>query len=261
MSNIAKLIFSLNNPSAETITNIEIENLQCTIENQEYNEGKSEVIATLNNPVICVSQYSVMSISTRGAYNQEYTRDFAENERLIDVDFYREINTTDDWKNINKSPTENYILMQDLDFRNNPYDSVISTKCTGIIDGNNHTIRNIENNRDSIVLGIQNEVRNIYFENISFLNAGSWAGIISTVNKLENVHANNVKISDYKSKSRNYNLEENIYILYSDLKIFFLSFCQVSELGVLRQPCQLYGSESGKLSLAMVILGNALAVR
>ena len=199
----AKVKFSVNNPSAETITNITIENLQCTIESQEYNEGKSEVIATLNNPVICVSQYSVMSISTRGAYNQEYTRDFAENERLIDVDFYREINTTDDWKNINKSPTENYILMQDLDFRNNPYDSVISTNCTGIIDGNNHTIRNIENNRDSIVLGIQNEVRNIYFENISFLNAGSWTGIISRVNKLENVHANNVKIVITKAGQEN----------------------------------------------------------
>ena len=199
----AKVKFSVNNPSAETITNITIENLQCTIESQEYNEGKSEVIATLNNPVICVSQYSVMSISTKGAYNQEYTRDFAENERLIDVDFYREINTTDDWKAINNSPTENYILMQDLDFRNNPYDSVISTKCTGIIDGNNHTIRNIENNRDSIVLGIQNEVRNIYFENISFLNAGSWAGIISTVNKLENVHANNVKIVITKAGQEN----------------------------------------------------------
>ena len=199
----AKVKFSVNNPSAETITNITIENLQCTIESQEYNEGKSEVIATLNNPLICVSQYSVMSISTKGAYNQEYTRDFAENERLIDVDFYREINTTDDWKAINNSPTENYILMQDLDFRNNPYDSVISTKCTGIIDGNNHTIRNIENNRDSIVLGVQNEVRNIYFENISFLNAGSWAGIISTVNKLENVHANNVKIVITKAGQEN----------------------------------------------------------
>ncbi len=199
----AKVKFSVNNPSAETITKIIIKNLQCTIESQEYNDGKSEVIAILNNPIICVSQYSVMSISTKGAYNQEYTRDFAENERLIDVDFYREINTTDDWKNINKSPTENYILMQDLDFRNNPYDSVISTNCTGIIDGNNYTIRNIENNRDSIVLGIQNEVRNIYFENISFLNAGSWTGIISTVNKLENVHANNVKIVITKAGQEN----------------------------------------------------------
>ena len=125
-NNTAKVKFSVNNPEGETITSIAVKNLQCTIESQEYNGGKSEVIAILNNPLICVSQYSVMKISTKGAYNQEYTREFKENERLIDVDFYREINTIDDWKNINKSPTENYMLMQDLDFKNNAGASLIS---------------------------------------------------------------------------------------------------------------------------------------
>ena len=200
---IAKVKFSVNNPSSETITRIEVKNLTCTIESQQYNDGKSEVIAILNNPLICVSQYSAMSISTKGAYNQEYTREFKENERLIDVDFYKEINTIEDWKNINTSPTENYMLMQDLDFRNNPYDSVISARCTGILDGNNHTIRNIENDRYSNILGNQNEVKNIFFENIYFTNAGPWAGIISTVNKLENVHGNNIKIVITKASQEN----------------------------------------------------------
>ena len=202
----AKVKFSVNNPSAETITNITIENLQCTIENQEYNEGKSEVIATLNNPVICVSQYSVMSISTKGAYNQEYTRDFAENERLIDVDFYREINTTDDWKAINTSPTENYILMQDLDFRNNPNDSFVGNDYMGKLDGNNHTIKNIENGSYPFVFGnIKNELKNIYIENVSLKSSNSWMGIISSANKIENVHAKNIKIEttgDYSTSTQ-----------------------------------------------------------
>ena len=202
----AKVKFSVNNPSAETITNITIENLQCTIENQEYNEGKSEVIATLNNPVICVSQYSVMSISTRGAYNQEYTRDFEKNERLIDVDFYREINTTDDWKAINTSPTENYILMQDLDFRNNPNDSFVGNDYMGKLDGNNHTIKNIENGSYPFVFGnIKNELKNIYIENVSLKSSNSWMGIISSANKIENVHAKNIKIEttgDYSTSTQ-----------------------------------------------------------
>ena len=189
----AKVKFSVNNPSAETITKIEIENLQCTIDSQEYNDGKSEVIATLNNPVICVSQYSVMSISTKGAYNQEYTRDFEENERLIDVDFYREINTTDDWKNINKSPTENYILMQDLDFKNNPNDSYISLNCTGIIDGNNYVLKNINIMQTGIIVNSTNEIKNITFENITITNDDAKA-IILNANKINNVYAKNVKI-------------------------------------------------------------------
>mgnify|MGYP001137250892 FL=1 len=190
----AKVKFSINNPSAETITNIKIQNLQCTIESQEYSEGKSEVIAILNNPLICISQYSVISISTKGAYNQEYTRKFEENERFINVDFYREINTTSDWKNINTSPTENYILMHDLDFKNNPQDSIISVQYMGKIDGNNCTIRNIDTTSQGIIWYLNNEIRNITFENITITNNTAKA-IIINANKIENVYANNVKIT------------------------------------------------------------------
>ena len=100
------------------------------------------MIVILDDPIICVSKYSVISITTKGAYNKEYTREFKENERTINIDFYREINTTDDWKNINKSTNENYILMQDLDFKNNPKDGNIYDTYKGKLDGNNHTIRN-----------------------------------------------------------------------------------------------------------------------
>ena len=197
----AKVKFSVNNPSAETITSIEIENLSCTIEKQEYNDGKSEVIAILNNPIICISQYSVMKISTKGAYNQEYTREFEKNERLIDIDFYKEINTTDDWKDINKSPTENYILMQDLDFKNKPNDSVISVVFTGILDGNNHTIRNVDSpNNRYIISNIQNRIKDIFFENIT-INNSITMGIIANANKVENVHAKNVNLSRTEDSS------------------------------------------------------------
>ena len=190
----ARVKFSVNNPSAEAITRIEIQNLQCTIESQEYNEGKSEVTAILNNPVICVSKYSVMSISTKGAYNQEYTREFEENERLIDVEFYREINTTDDWKDINKSPTENYILMQDLDFKNNSRDSYISVNYTGILDGGNHTIRNVNlEGLNGIIIFSRNIIKNLRFENIN-LEASDVKSIILNANIIENVYANNVKL-------------------------------------------------------------------
>ena len=192
-NNTAKVKFSVNNPEGETITSIAVKNLQCTIESQEYNGGKSEVIAILNNPLICVSQYSVMKISTKGAYNQEYTREFKENERLIDVDFYREINTIDDWKNINKSPTENYMLMQDLDFKNNAGASLISVDYIGKFDGNNHTVKNINSSYSFIFKKIINEIKNIYFENIT-INSNAAVGIISTGNNLENVYAKNVTI-------------------------------------------------------------------
>ena len=58
-----------------------------------------------------------MSITSKGVFN-EYTREFTAGERNINVDLYRKIYSIDDWKEIIKYPTENYILENDLDFRN-----------------------------------------------------------------------------------------------------------------------------------------------
>ena len=58
-----KVKFTIHNPNAETITNINIENLNCTILNQEYSDSKSYVTAILNNPIQYVTDYSVISIS------------------------------------------------------------------------------------------------------------------------------------------------------------------------------------------------------
>ena len=191
--NSAKVRFVINNPSGETITSIKVKNLNCKIEQQEYKDGKSEVIVILDTPIIYVSKYSIISISTKGAYNKEYTREFKEKERLIDIDFYREIKTTDDWKNINNSTSENYILMQDLDFKNNPKDSNIYSTYKGKLNGNNHTIRNATG-REHILAKVENEMKNIKFENIELNTIYNSAGIIGTANKLENVYASNVTI-------------------------------------------------------------------
>jgi len=194
-NNTAKVKFSVNNPSGETITNIKIKNLECKIERQEYKNGKSEVFAILSNPIICVSNYEIISISSKGAYNKEYTRKFEEKERLINISFYREVNSTEDWKDINKSTSENYILMQDLDFRNNPNDAIIWNSLKGTIDGNGHTIRNVKHSTSAyIIYGEINEIKNINFENISLKNVTSWGGIIRQTYKASNIYANNIKI-------------------------------------------------------------------
>ena len=190
----AKIKLYVNNPSGETITNIEIKNLDCHIESQTYKDGKSEVIAIINNPRLYVSEYSVLSISTKGVLNSEYKREFEENERLIKIDFFREINSIQDWYSINNSPTENYILMSDLDFKNNSALARIATAYRGILDGNNHIVKNIKINGAHIIHQIRNELKNITFENCS-LSYGNVQGIISGLyGNLENVRAKNIEL-------------------------------------------------------------------
>ena len=208
----AKVKFSVNNPSAETITNIKIENLNCDILSQEYNDGTSDVIAELNNPIICVSGYSVLGITTKGAYNQEYTREFEENERLIDVELYREINSISDWEAINKSLTENYKLMTDLDMRNQGANICIYGY-KGIFNGDNHVIKNINipsNKPGLFVAYLSGTIKNLYVENLNIMdnnlnNVGFIAGI-SSGGKVENVHIKDIKIQNNYSTSTEINI-------------------------------------------------------
>ncbi len=207
-----KVKFRVNNPSAETITNIKIENLNCDILSQEYNDGTSDVIAELNNPIICVSGYSVLGITTKGAYNQEYTREFEKNERLIDVELYREINSISDWEAINKSLSENYKLMADLDMRNQGTNICIGVY-NGIFDGNNHTIKNISipSNKDGIFSGnLPGTIKNLYVENIDIIdNKTNKFGFVGGINggNIENVH-----ISDMEIKISYYDRYTDAYI-------------------------------------------------
>ena len=207
-----KVKFRVNNPSAETITNIKIENLNCDILSQEYNDGTSDVIAELNNPIICVSGYSVLGITTKGAYNQEYTREFEKNERLIDVELYREINSISDWEAINKSLSENYKLMADLDMRNQGTNICIGVY-NGIFDGNNHTIKNISipSNKDGLFNGnLPGTIKNLYVENIDIIdNKTNKFGFVGGINggNIENVH-----ISDMEIKISYYDRYTDAYI-------------------------------------------------
>ena len=176
--NTAKIKITVNNPSAETIKSIKVKNVEAKIESQEYANGKSEVIVLLENPVLFISKYDITEITTKGAYNKEYTRKYKENERIINVDFYKEINSIEDWKDIKKSTKENYILMTDLDFKNEGNNIVIDVILSGKIDGNNHIIKNIIiNNKPYLIYHLQGNLQNLNIVNCQ-INAGNSTALI-----------------------------------------------------------------------------------
>lgn len=93
------------------------------------------------NPIVCVSNYSILSITTKGAMNLAYTRTYEENERNIKLELYNEIWTIEDWQNMKKNNKENYKLMQDLDFKNANENLYTNIALSGILDGMGHTIK------------------------------------------------------------------------------------------------------------------------
>ena len=205
-NNTAKLRIIVNNKNAENITDIKIDNLTCTIESQEYNDGKSEVIANINNPIIYTSEYEIISITTKGVMNNEYTREYKSGERKLYVDFYKEISNISDWEEIQKSPTENYILNQDLDFMNQGQNIIITNTFSGKLNGNNHVIRNIQvpDNYKAVFYTLSGSISNLTIENYSqnIINGNDNFGFISNGNStsiIDNVHIKNANI--YKEDS------------------------------------------------------------
>ena len=205
-NNSAKLRIIVNNKNAENITDIKIDNLTCTIESQEYNDGKSEVIANISNPIRYTSAYEILSITTKGIMNKEYTREYKSGERKLYVDFYKEINSISDWEEIQKSPTENYILNQDLDFMNQGQNIIITTTFSGKLNGNNHAIRNIQvpASNKAVFYNLSGSISNLTIENYSqnIINGNNTFGFISNGNNtstIDNVHIKNANI--YKEDS------------------------------------------------------------
>ena len=194
LSNGATVKLSVNNPSAETITEIKIKDIKCDIISQVYQDGKSEVIVKLYEPIRYISQYSVMSITTKGAFNLPYTRKFEDDERVIYIDLYRPIYSIDDWKAINNSLTENYQLMNDLDFINEGNSIKIYNKYTGKINGNCFTIKNICSDI-GVFNNLAGNIQNIKFEGykLQIKNKTEQIGLI--VNS-ENALLNNVQVKD-----------------------------------------------------------------
>ena len=204
-----KVEFSINNIAGEDIQSIVIKNIKTTILSQEYNDGKTKVIALLSEPTMYVSNYSVLSITSKGAYNIPYTREFEEGERNIQVDLYRAIYTVDDWKQISKSLTENYKLMNDLDFKNEGSSVHISNTFKGKLDGNNYEIRNY-NSDTPLLWSVQNAtIENLFINNVSLSQANyNYLAIIGKANSsnINNVHVKNIKIVLSKNQDRTYYL-------------------------------------------------------
>ena len=194
----ATVKITVNNPSVEEIKSIEVKYLQTEIISQEDFDGKSDVTVKITNPQKYFSQYSVMSISSKGAYNKRYTRSYEENERKIEINLYRKITNLNDWRLMNTYPSENFQLENDLDFTG-AFNIVITKTYSGKLNGNNHTIKNIEiDEQNGLINSLTGTVENLFVENFKKTSANTYGGLIGQASgspTIKNVHMTNVDIN------------------------------------------------------------------
>ena len=195
--NSAKILFNINNPSAERIADITLKDASISILSQENSGGKTKLIGIVKDPIKYLSKYFVKSITSIGAFNIAYTREYANNERALYFDLYRPIGTIKEWKTIKESPGENYQLTANLDFRD-ATDYLVGN-FNGKINGNGYTISNIEiTSGNGLFTTLTGELKNLYVVNYKKINASSYGGLIynsTNVSIIDNVHMTNVSIN------------------------------------------------------------------
>ena len=198
-NNTAIVEANVYNPSAEEIKEINIDGLICEIIEQKFLEETSKVKLKITVNSQYVSSYSVSSLTVKGSYSQEYTRKYEKNERQILIEFFREVNNVEDWKEINKFPNENYKIMQEIDFKNCGNEIIINKEFKGKLEGNNKIIKNISvKDTEGIIYHLYGEICNLTVDNMNLVynevKIGGFIGYVKNRAKINNVHILNSKI-------------------------------------------------------------------
>ena len=200
----AKVEIHFNNPAGETITDIGIRDIG-TVEilSQENMYGKSVVVAKLSSPISYKSKYYIRNIKITGVMGYTYEKNYTDLERPIDVDLYYPIKTLNDWKELVSKPTQNYMLMNDLDFKNETISNYIVGKTfTGKLNGNGHKLKNITITSTSYYgffnCYIKGTIENLFVENYHKTGYTGYGGFFyraSSNAMFNNVHINTAKIN------------------------------------------------------------------
>ncbi|MGM9877694.1 MAG: LamG-like jellyroll fold domain-containing protein [Bacilli bacterium] len=233
-NNSALVSVNVNNILGEEVTSILISNVKTEIQSQTYSDGKSTVILKVSNPDLYTSRYQVRSISTRSVTGYTSTRKYSADEKYLIVDFYKEVYSVEDFININNGLSQNYAIMDDLDFEG--YVKFHINNFSGKLEGNNHTLKNIEltlAGKNGLFNQMNGSLQNITFDNIYIkTTSSSQLGIVGYSNQYSsyyNVHVKNIEIEIPDTMTR-----ENVYVggLIANSYASKIDYCSVSNIKI-----------------------------
>ena len=161
------------------MTGIKIEDIEEISEDdiKIYNENSgvpdTSIIRVPIRPKYYLDSYRVSKLYyTDNGVKKEITVD-----SKIDVTFFRNINSIDDFQKINTNYSENYSLNANLDFSNISSSIIRNGIMVNRLEGNNYTISNynLDTNKGGIDIfkEVKSYIKNITFENINLTYTGT----------------------------------------------------------------------------------------
>ena len=188
----------INNPNNYQVTDIVIPGLKVISVNRNVTQNGITQYEVNVKPEKYYDSYLIESIK----YLDGEEEKSMPTSTKIDLIFYKDIGTFEDWQKISTTEYENYRLVNDIDFagKTNVKTRVLINRLEGTDGG--HTIKNIEINASSGHVGIidtlASNINDVSFENIKINSTSSTAytGIIRFLNgTMSNVHFKDIEIS------------------------------------------------------------------
>ena len=197
----AYILLRLQNEDNLPITNVKIDGLTITEIRKNITENEVTTLELSVKPDKAYDSYELQEITyQKDGVNQVYNTSVK-----INLQFYKDIESFEDWQKISTTDPENYRLIADIDFSNkvNVNTEVVFNRLEGTDDG--HTLKNLEisssKTQVSFIKQINTIISNVTFDNINISSTGSgiYAGIILyTYGTMRNLTFQNITINTPK---------------------------------------------------------------
>ena len=197
--NDATIQIYINNPDNYIINDLSIDGLKIINVNKNITSGGQTLYEVYVSPERYYDSYLIDNISYTNGDGEVVSFNPSSKIQLL---FYKDIGSFEDWQNISSDVYENYRLVNDIDFsgKKNVKTRVLINKLEGTDGG--HTIKNINISAKSGHVGLIDTVAcnisNVNFENITIDSTSSTAytGIIRFLNgTISNVNFDNITIN------------------------------------------------------------------
>ncbi|MEG0547267.1 MAG: hypothetical protein RR518_00605 [Coprobacillus sp.] len=205
----ADVTIKMTNPNNDIISNITVDNVDCIIFEQQVVNHFYEVKVKVSNPKVYVSEYKISKFDYRSTHTENSA---TVTDSSIKAEFYKPINSFNDWMIMASNQSQNYRLKTDLDFSTvSNYNSIYLTKFTGKFDGGKydadgkligmHTISNINPPSDFSKVSALIDAMNGTFKNVR-IQGFEWmrdttlstALINTTIGEISNIHIRDISL-------------------------------------------------------------------
>lgn len=194
------ILLTLDNPNNYEVTGITIEDLEIvSISRNTTNNGET-ILQIEVKPEKAFDSYRLTEIK----YQVNDEERVSIQDIKIPLQFYKDLETYEDWQEISKEVAENYRLVGDIDFENreNSNYNVLFNRLEGTDEG--HSLKNIKlevnNSSQGLIYSINNSMKDIRFENVVITQTSkgntNYNGIIvHATGNMENLQFTNITIA------------------------------------------------------------------